>query len=227
MLMFAFLENDKGINLENNYKDKIEKAILDLDKNAQTKNIPKEKFEYIKYALIALIDEIIINSTWSYKHYWIAHSLQLKYFKEHTAGEVFFEKISIIRQKIELIDVLEVYYICLQLGFLGMYRFHKFEEFLLLKKNLYEQIKDIRKEEIKLSPLCSIPKNSNFQKKIPIKGYFKKIIIFFGIFFVVYLSFYLFITAKSDSALNRIKNYKTELKQNQIFSEELSNYDKT
>jgi type VI secretion system protein ImpK len=76
-----------------------------------------------KYALAAFIDEIVLNSDWALRESWSGKPLQLEYFNDFAAGEEFFNKLDTVRHTDDpkRIDVLEVYYLCLALGFQGKY----------------------------------------------------------------------------------------------------------
>jgi type VI secretion system protein ImpK len=73
------------------------------------------------YALVALADEMALGMSESVRRYWMANMLQLRYFNENVAGEGFFQKLDAIRRDPRRTDVLQVYYLCLLLGFQGRY----------------------------------------------------------------------------------------------------------
>jgi type VI secretion system protein ImpK len=98
-------------------------------------------FEDAKYAVAALLDETIMRSGWAAKHTWMNQSLQLRLFGEHTAGVNFFNRLSRIRQNGELnIDVLKIYFVCLQLGFQGKYAMTQQEELKALQVDIKHQL---------------------------------------------------------------------------------------
>jgi type VI secretion system protein ImpK len=75
------------------------------------------------YALVALIDETVMNTEGPLREYWAREPLQLVLFQDNLAGENFFVELERVRQAgRERIDVLRVYYQCLLLGFQGRYR---------------------------------------------------------------------------------------------------------
>jgi type VI secretion system protein ImpK len=135
------LDEDK---LEN-YHEKILQALKDFEKQAITLNWDHYTTTNAKYALIAYIDETILNSSWSGKTTWMSKPLQLELFGEHTAGEGFFERLQKIREfGSQYIDLLELYYMCIQLGFKGKYRLRHHEQLLGLQADLRNQIEAIR-----------------------------------------------------------------------------------
>ncbi len=73
------------------------------------------------YALAAFIDEQVLRSPWQGRQQWMARPLQLIYFGESTAGEGFFQRMQALQSDASRSHVLEVYYLCLALGFQGQY----------------------------------------------------------------------------------------------------------
>jgi type VI secretion system protein ImpK len=74
-----------------------------------------------KYAIAAFADEQILRSQWPGRNQWMAQPLQLLYFNENTAGEGFFQRLAALQQQPARAPVLEIYYLCLCLGFQGQY----------------------------------------------------------------------------------------------------------
>ncbi|WP_224247254.1 DotU family type IV/VI secretion system protein [Hyalangium gracile] len=74
------------------------------------------------YALVALMDEIVLNKPEPYRQFWMGNLLQLHYFNETVAGESFFNRVNAIRKDPHRAEVLRVYYLCLLFGFQGRYR---------------------------------------------------------------------------------------------------------
>ena len=77
-----------------------------------------------KYALVAWVDEIFINSNWKGKKVWQASPLEAKIFDSRNAGEKVFENIDDIvgKNDSERSDLLHVYLTILGLGFKGKFR---------------------------------------------------------------------------------------------------------
>lgn len=74
-----------------------------------------------KYAIAAFADEQIFRSQWPGRHQWMGQPLQLVYFRENTAGEGFFRRMAHLQAQPQRAHVLEIYYLCLCLGFQGQY----------------------------------------------------------------------------------------------------------
>jgi type VI secretion system protein ImpK len=75
----------------------------------------------IRFALVALTDETVLQKGGPLRDYWLPRPLQLRYFNENIAGEAFFSRLESIRKDPARSDVLRVYYLCLLFGFRGQY----------------------------------------------------------------------------------------------------------
>jgi type VI secretion system protein ImpK len=83
--------------------------------------LPEEDANEAKYAITAFTDEQIFRSAWPGRQQWMSQPLQLIYFNENTAGEGFFQRMAALQNQPSRAHVLEVYYLCLCLGFQGQY----------------------------------------------------------------------------------------------------------
>ncbi|MFO7523890.1 MAG: type IVB secretion system protein IcmH/DotU [Ignavibacteriaceae bacterium] len=94
-----------------------------FEREGRTAGIDNEKVRLAKFALVAFLDETIISSSWTQKDEWLAEPMQIKLFDTFNAGEEFFEHLHQLRQRSSgNADILEVYYLCLALGFKGKYQ---------------------------------------------------------------------------------------------------------
>lgn len=97
-------------------------ALLDeLNTRGAEANIPRADLSEALYAIVAFMDEQILRSQWSGRQQWMSQPLQLTYFNENTAGEGFFTRMQALEQRPNQAHVLEIYYLCLALGFRGKY----------------------------------------------------------------------------------------------------------
>jgi type VI secretion system protein ImpK len=75
-----------------------------------------------RYALVAFIDEQILQSDWAGRAEWMSRPLQLELYRENTAGENFFVRLKALLRSGDRPVAVEAYYLCLVLGFSGAYR---------------------------------------------------------------------------------------------------------
>jgi type VI secretion system protein ImpK len=81
----------------------------------------KPEWQLAKYALAAWIDEVLIEAPWPHATWWKEHALEWEDFQSADGYEAFYLKAreaAALRKK----DALEVYYVCVVLGFRGLYR---------------------------------------------------------------------------------------------------------
>lgn len=124
LLSFALrLRRTKDPGNPESFRLGVEELFNAFDAEAREAGIAEVDAAMAKYALAALIDELVLNSSWPGKASWTDRPLQLQYFNDLSAGEEFFTRLESLRraQDPKKIDVLEVYYLCLALGFRGKY----------------------------------------------------------------------------------------------------------
>jgi type VI secretion system protein ImpK len=73
-----------------------------------------------KYALVAWIDDMLIEAPWEGRNWWENNSLEFAYFKTRDRATQFFLKAKESGEMSQR-DALEVFYICVVLGFRGLY----------------------------------------------------------------------------------------------------------
>lgn len=109
------IEQNKPIAV-NEERSRIQKRIDNSE--MQLGNTPD--WELAKYALVSWIDSMLIGSPWSGSNWWENNPLERTYFFGRNAFTQFFSKAkeaSLLANK----DALEVYYLCVVLGFRGFY----------------------------------------------------------------------------------------------------------
>lgn len=96
-----------------------------LDAAGRDHGFGKDTVDHARYALTALIDEVVLASRWSMREEWLRKPLAAELFSEFNAGEEFFRRLEQMSRGGRLdphtIGVLEVYAACLSLGFRGMH----------------------------------------------------------------------------------------------------------
>jgi type VI secretion system protein ImpK len=77
-------------------------------------------WELSSYALVAWIDEMLVEASWSHREWWSNNVMERELFNTRECAERFFvnaKEASTLPQR----DALEVHYICVLLGFRGIY----------------------------------------------------------------------------------------------------------
>jgi type VI secretion system protein ImpK len=129
-----------------------------LEQRAKRLGFSEEDIKATRYALCALIDETILNSRWAFIDQWRDQPLQLVYFGEPLAGVRFFDLLGRIRKKgRDKVDLLEVFCMCLVLGFQGKYKGQKQEELAEATRTLIEEANSLRGGPGGLAPHWGLP----------------------------------------------------------------------
>src|SRR5215212_4305781 len=100
----------------NEVRPVVNDLLAQLDQGGRSLRCPAEQIEAIKFALVAFIDETVLSPTNDFplRKEWEQLPLQLDYL--------------LAQPETETADVVEVYYLCLLLGFKGKYNFYLLEE---------------------------------------------------------------------------------------------------
>jgi type VI secretion system protein ImpK len=76
-----------------------------------------------RYALCTLIDEIVLNTPWGSQSAWASQTLLNLFHKEGWGGEKFFQMVDrVMQQPASNLNLLELFYLCMAMGFEGKYR---------------------------------------------------------------------------------------------------------
>jgi type VI secretion system protein ImpK len=106
----------------------IRRLISESERHCQKGGFQEPDYDLARFAVFAWIDETILSSTWEGKSRWLRDQLQRRYYNTTDAGTLFFERLNTIGP--HQLDVREVYYLCLAMGFAGQYC-HDGDDFLL------------------------------------------------------------------------------------------------
>lgn len=111
----AYLRESRGLAQTDALYDGILSLFASMEKKARDSKITEVDIEKAKHAIVALIDETL---QWESR-------LERKFFNTSVAGDEFFDRLDNMLENLrdsELpYDILEIYYICLTLGFGGGY----------------------------------------------------------------------------------------------------------
>lgn len=109
-------------------KARIDQLIDDSARRMRAAGIDPRDYDDARFAVLAWVDETILNMPWGQREQWTRSLLQVRYYNTTNAGEEFFERLNRLRSDEK--SVREVYYLCLSLGFRGRYH-DDGDEFLL------------------------------------------------------------------------------------------------
>ena len=109
-------------------RERIGELLASAESAAREAGVPASDVDAAAFALVAFLDEALLSSDWSEKQAWLARPLQLERYDRYDAGEAFFDRLKTLLDRPDRAEVLEVYLLCLQLGFKGQYQLHGRDE---------------------------------------------------------------------------------------------------
>lgn len=141
------------------FEASVDNFFTTLEHEARQANYSVEQVKDTQYALCAFLDESVLRSgdTQLRSHFELS-PLQFRYFGVHLAGQGFFEKIEALRANVKNnLDVLEVYHLCLALGFEGKFGLAEKDQLRYLANTLGQDIARYRPAPKALSPDWALP----------------------------------------------------------------------
>lgn len=128
--------------------------------------------EYAKlatYAVVALLDESILNSRGPLREAWVGYPLQQELFGENVGGENFYLQLRDLLARPDsrdLSDILEVFLLCLLLGFKGRYAVSDGAEIQGLITATSQKINRIRGETGPVAPQAFLPGDEEAPRRL-------------------------------------------------------------
>ncbi len=120
------------------------------------------------FAVVAFLDESVLTSKNAVFSTWSRMPLQEELFREHLAGETFFQYLQDMlgrRDSAETVDVLEVYYLCMLLGYRGRYGSSGGGELRAIMESIKGKTIRVRGGNLPLSPAWALPGDPPLSKR--------------------------------------------------------------
>lgn len=137
------------------FRRHLKRLLADADRTAREAGYDPGQVRLATYAFVAFLDESVLNSSQEIFADWTRRPLQEEVFGDHRAGETFFENLRELLSRPDsraLADVLEIYVLCLLLGFRGRYGSDQAGELHTLVSRAREKIGRVRGEGTGLAP---------------------------------------------------------------------------
>lgn len=140
------------------FRTSINLTLAEFKKKAAKLGASAEDIRDAQYAFCATVDEMVLSSQFKIRDEWERQPLQLIFFGEQLAGENFFVKLEELRnQGSRRLQALEIFHICLLLGFQGKYIIEGQEKLSYLVSRLGEEIAHHKGKRSQFSPRWAIP----------------------------------------------------------------------
>lgn len=132
----------------------IDALLKQLEQRGEALQYRERHLQIVKFALAAFVDETVLIANFPLREEWEKYPLQLEYVGEHLAGLTFFERLEAIMKNSEAeadIDVVEVCYVCLLLGYKGKYNIYYEEQLRTVIENIADFLR--RAGRLQMTPL--------------------------------------------------------------------------
>lgn len=152
--------NRQAVSDAEAFRGHMRNALKSAESEGTRRGYQAEAVRQATFAVVGFLDESALNSNNPAFADWARRPLQEEMFGGHFAGEVFFdnlEKLLGARESAELADLLEVYYLCLLMGYEGRYRISGRESLRPLTESVGDKIRRIRGGPGPLSPNWAPP----------------------------------------------------------------------
>lgn len=138
----------------NDLRPRCAKLLDEFEKRAERYRFNHKVVRVSKFAMASFIDETILTNDFPLKDEWEKYPLQLEYFGEQLAGNKFFNKLeAMLKQMKVTADAVEIYYVCMLLGFKGRYAVYEQDKLLsVMQKTAKALVKAGKIVPTELSP---------------------------------------------------------------------------
>jgi type VI secretion system protein ImpK len=143
--MLFLLKNRHAPQGHDEFRQRVRDFLTQFERGTRKLDSSAEDVYNAKYAFCALVDETVLMSQFRIRDDWQLRPLQLEYFGDQLAGENFFERLEALRREgAAKLQVLEVFHMCLLLGFQGKYLLEGSEKLNYLTARLGDEIAHLR-----------------------------------------------------------------------------------
>ncbi len=142
------------------FRAQMKQALRVAEQEARTGGYSSEDVKQAIFAIVALLDESVLSSGNPTFQDWHRLPLQAELFGHQLAGEVFFQELQTTLTRSdshEVSDLLEVYALCILLGFKGRYAAGGAGDLQALLTTVQQKMQRIRGTTTLLSPRANIP----------------------------------------------------------------------
>jgi type VI secretion system protein ImpK len=158
LFVVFMLNNGHRPSHAEHFKDRVRAVLGDFERGALALSATAEDVHACKFAYCALIDETMLAVPSVARDEWEQSPLQLELFGEQLAGERFFQQLEQQRSAVPpRVQVLEVFHMCLRLGFRGQYALDGSEKLHYLTARLSDEIAHIKGKRASFAPHWAPP----------------------------------------------------------------------
>ena len=152
------LKNGNGPQNNADFAAKMSQFLDEFGRAAKKQGASADDIDASKYAFCAAVDEIILRSGFSIRDEWARKPLQLVLFGDQLAGENFYKRLEALRTRgSQHLQALEVFHMCLLLGFQGRYILEGSEKLSYFTSRLGDEIAHMKGKRGGFAPHAERP----------------------------------------------------------------------
>lgn len=152
------LKSGSGPQGQAGFASQITQFLADIDRHAKLLDVNTNDVRAAKYAFCAAVDETILRSQYAIREAWETRPLQLALFGDQLGGENFFQQLDDLRARGSAhLQVLEVFHMCLLLGFQGRYALDGVDKLNIMCTALGNEIARMRRKSRAFAPHAERP----------------------------------------------------------------------
>ncbi|MBD1556918.1 type VI secretion system protein TssL [Vibrio sp. S9_S30] len=124
-------------------RDAFVQKVRDYETRLRLQNARNQDIDTARFCLCCLIDETVLNTVWGGQSIWVDNSLLSTFYANTQGGEQFYDFLDkAMSTPTENLDILQLQYICMSLGFVGRYRLEQngIESHRSLRQRVYDVI---------------------------------------------------------------------------------------
>ena len=183
-------------------RDRVVAEINTFERKITPLGLSLQTIRAARYALCATIDDVVLNTPWGSRSLWNQRSMVGQFHNEVVGGDRFWDLLNELKRNAAVnLDLLELLYYCISLGFEGKYRVmpRGASELIIVREDLYRLIRNNRGDfERSLSPHWEGAKaRAGLHQLIP---NWLVALAALGILGVLYAAFTLMLNSRSDVA---------------------------
>jgi type VI secretion system protein ImpK len=151
--------NLQSVPSADNFRANAKELVRVATQDAAGRGYTGEDVKVAAFAVVAFLDESVLTSKSAVFSTWSRMPLQLELFRADMAGETFFHYVQELlsrQDSAETVDVLEVYYLCMLLGYRGRYGSSGIGELRAIMESIKGKMNRVRGNP-PLSPAWALP----------------------------------------------------------------------
>lgn len=166
--------SSEGYAAPSGLKDDLVQRIKDFEFMAMSMGCENTEVVASRYVLCTALDEAVTTKPWSHQLDWARNSLLIIFHNEASGGEKLFQLLDkLSRNPTRHVNILELIYLCLSLGYEGKYRVLQrgLTELEAIRGSLFRQIKSLRgaeNQDLALNWQPAAPKKQKLPIYIPL-----------------------------------------------------------